>query len=151
MSLSSDSTIDLKKMLKQGIGLIMTNSSTREEMFYHCTKHIIMLTDEDKLLLKKKGIECMTHLFWYMSNLEWSDSRFKEDMLMIMNLRYFIMHLFVNHYKSYADPLMKQAEASFCAVDIQVLEYWYDKLLLAIKPYLEAPTPTIKQSTHTTQ
>ena len=97
MSLSSESTIDLKKMLKQGsTGLAITKSPTREELWDHCTKNILMLTDEDKPLLKKKGIENMTHLFRYISNLEWFDSRFKEDTPVIMDLRYFIMHLFVN-------------------------------------------------------
>ena len=83
---------------------------TREEMWNHVVENILMLSDADVGFLKKKGISRMTHIFRYMTNLNGFNQRFPEDTPMVMNLRYFIMHCYVNRYKDFSLPLMRQTE-----------------------------------------
>jgi len=116
---------------------------TYPELWDHVVDNILMLDDEEVKYLQKFGLSSMSNIFMYMTNLDRFNTRFKDERPMIMILRCFIMHCYINDYDVDPAPLMKQTEESFNKISTMELEMDYEiKLAEAVQ---QVHTPTTDQ------
>ena len=59
----------------------------------------LALDVNDVNVLKKGGIKRMNHLYQYITNIETFDNYFPDNLLTMINVSYFIRHLYVHNYK----------------------------------------------------
>ena len=99
---------------------------TYSELWDHVVNNILILNEEDVKNLSKLGLSSMSNIFRYMTNLNGFNTRFKDDTPTIMNLRYFIMHCYVNDYNVDTSPLIQHTVEMFNTIDIMGLKMDYD-------------------------
>ena len=84
--------------------------------------NILVLDADDEKILKKGGIKQMKCLFQYATNIENFDRCFPDNYPIIVNVRYFIIHVHVNNYKNNNADLMLQDKETFRSIDTIDLE-----------------------------